>query len=169
MNLTGMVHLLTLHANLLSAPQVCAAAKLLQRHAAHGRTKHDHSTSASEREPVAVQQPAGLHQASDAAGSTGGQQATQPTAAGQRAVQAAADMAAVPLQPNCTVAIMMDPSPEYVVAVLACVAVGYATITPFAGVAQCQSTLPLSASAVVQKKYEWQHFGAPIWMQVQQC
>lgn len=130
MNLTGMVHLLTLHANLLSAPQVCAAAKLLQRHAAHGRTKHDHSTSASEHEPVAVRQLAGLHQASDAAGSTGGQQATQPTAAGQRAVQAAADMAAVPLQPNCTVAIMMDPSPEYVVAVLACVAVGYATITP---------------------------------------
>lgn len=145
MNLTGTVHLLTLHANSLSAPQACAAAKLLQRHVAHGHTRHEHSTSAADHEPVAVQQPAGLHQASDAAGSTGGQQATQPTAAGQHAAQAAADTAAaVPLQPNCTAAILMDPSPEYVVAVLACVAVGYATLynSSVAGVAQCLSTLP---------------------------
>ena len=157
MDLTGMVHLLTLHADSLSTPQVRAAAKLLQRHVAHGHPRHEHSTSAADHEPVAVQQPAGLHQASDAAGCTGGQQATQPTAAGQHAAQAAADTtAAVPLQPNCTVAILMDSSPEYVVAVLACVAVGYATVydTSFAGVSRCLSTLPLSTSAVVQTEYE---------------
>jgi acyl-CoA synthetase (AMP-forming)/AMP-acid ligase II len=105
----------------LSAPQVRAAAGLLQQHVTDGHTRPDHSTSAEKDEP------AGQHQASDAAGGTDGEETMQPAAADQHAADAAAEAtAAMPLQPSCTVVIRMDPSPEYVVAVLACVALGCA-------------------------------------------
>ena len=106
--------------------QVLTAAGLLQQHTTYKYTSPDLSSSAGKDGPSAIPQPAGLLQASDAAGHTGGQQATQP-AAGHRAAQAAAEAAAAsPLQPTSTIAILMGPSPEYVVAVLACVAIGCA-------------------------------------------
>jgi hypothetical protein len=106
--------------------QVYTAAGSLEPLVTSGRIQADDGSSGADQAPAttAIRTSAGVQHASSAAACRSNQY--EPPSAGRLAPRTGVETAAAsPSRPGCTVAVWMAPSLEYVVAVLACVAIGY--------------------------------------------